>query len=110
MDTPGRRVWGESRPKDRVIVQIILVFTLTLPKTLTQGHVSVCDKYLHSPHVSGVKIYIHCNRISVSVIKFGHVNVNDLHLHQIYTPYIWLLTLTRKTLLVQTNVGRCLLL
>jgi hypothetical protein len=37
--------------------QIILVFTLTRPKTFTQGHVSVCDKYLHWPHVS-VKIYI----------------------------------------------------
>ncbi len=30
--------------------------------------------------------------------KFGHVSVNDLHLHEIYTPYIWLLTLTRTTL------------
>ncbi len=52
-------------------------------------------------------IYIHCNRISV--IKVGRVNVNDLHLLWIYTPYIWLLTLTHTTL-VQTNVGRCLLL
>jgi hypothetical protein len=26
--------------------------------------------------------------------KFGHVNVNDLHLHGIYTLYIWLLALT----------------
>jgi hypothetical protein len=59
MDTPERRVWGERRPKDKVTVQIILVFTLTLPKTLTQGDVSVCDKYLHSPHVSVIKIYIY---------------------------------------------------
>jgi hypothetical protein len=47
MDTPERRVWGEKRPKDRVTLYIILVFTLTWPKTFTQGRVSVCDKYLH---------------------------------------------------------------
>jgi hypothetical protein len=29
MDAPERRVWGERRPKDRVTLQIILVFTLT---------------------------------------------------------------------------------
>jgi hypothetical protein len=37
MDTPERRVWGERRPKDRVTLQIILVFTLTCPKTFTQA-------------------------------------------------------------------------
>jgi hypothetical protein len=54
MDTPERRVWGERRPKDRVTLQIILVFTLifTRPKTFTRGRVSVRDKYLHWPHVS----------------------------------------------------------
>ncbi len=54
MDTPERRVWGERRPKDRVTLQIILVFTLRLThlKTFTQGHVSVFDKYLHWPCVS----------------------------------------------------------
>ncbi len=36
MDTPERRVWGESRPKDRVTLQIILVFTLTCIKTFTR--------------------------------------------------------------------------
>jgi len=35
MDIPERRVWGERRPKDRVTLQIILVFTLTHPKTFT---------------------------------------------------------------------------
>jgi hypothetical protein len=37
--TPERRVWGERRPKDRVTLQIILVFILTLApsKTFTQG-------------------------------------------------------------------------
>jgi hypothetical protein len=37
VDTPERRVWGERRPKDRVTLQIILVFTfsLTHPKTFT---------------------------------------------------------------------------
>jgi hypothetical protein len=48
MDTPERRVWGEERrPKDRVTLQIILVFTPTHPKTVTVGCVSVCDKYGH---------------------------------------------------------------
>ncbi len=43
MDTLKRRVWGERRPKDKVILQVILVFTLTLtcPKTFTWGCVSV---------------------------------------------------------------------
>jgi hypothetical protein len=33
MDTPERKVWGEKRPKDKITLQIILVFTLTFPKT-----------------------------------------------------------------------------
>jgi hypothetical protein len=45
MDTTERRVWGERRLKDRVTLRIILIFTLTHPKTFTQGHVSVFDKY-----------------------------------------------------------------
>ncbi len=67
MDTPERRVWGEWRPKDTVTLQIILVFTLTRPQTFTQGGVSVFDKYLHWPHVSVKNLYIHYNRIRVSV-------------------------------------------
>jgi hypothetical protein len=47
MDTIEMRVWVGKRPKDRVTKQIILAFTLTHPKTLTKGHVSVFDKYLH---------------------------------------------------------------
>ncbi len=64
MDTPEKRVWGEKLPKDDDL-QIILV--LTRPKTFTQGHGNVFDKYLHWPQVSVKTIYIHCNRISVSV-------------------------------------------
>jgi len=45
MHTPERRVWGEWRPKDRVTLRIILVFTLTHPKTFSEGRVSVFDKY-----------------------------------------------------------------
>jgi hypothetical protein len=41
MDTPKRRIWGERRPKDKVNLQIILIFTLTCPKTFTRGRVSV---------------------------------------------------------------------
>jgi hypothetical protein len=47
MDTSERKVWGERRPKDKVTLQIILVFTLTCRKTFTHGCVSVFDKYLH---------------------------------------------------------------
>jgi hypothetical protein len=36
--------------------------------------------------------------------RFICVNVNDLHLHEIYMPYIWLLTLTHATLVI-TNRG-----
>ncbi len=91
-----RRVWGERRPKDRVTLEIILVFTLTCPKTLIGGRVNVFDRYLHWPRVGVKNTYIHCNRISVSV--------NHLHLQGIYTPYIQLLTLT-LTRLVWTSVG-----
>jgi hypothetical protein len=34
IDTPERRVWGERRPKGRVTLQIILVFTLTCPQNI----------------------------------------------------------------------------
>jgi hypothetical protein len=47
LDTPKRKVWGEKRSKDMVILQIILIFTFTCPKTFTWGHVSVFDKYLY---------------------------------------------------------------
>jgi hypothetical protein len=83
---PQRRVWGERRPKDRLTLQIILVFTLTCLETFTCGRVSVFDKYLHWP--------------CVSVKKLEYVHVNDLHLHLIYMQYIWLLTLTRTTLAI----------
>jgi hypothetical protein len=45
MDTLERRVWGEKRPKYKVTLQIILVFTLTQPKTFTHGRVNVFEKY-----------------------------------------------------------------
>jgi hypothetical protein len=51
MDTLEGRVWGERRPKDKVTLQIILVFTLTCPKTFTWSRVSVFDRYLHWPRV-----------------------------------------------------------
>ncbi len=66
---PPKRGLDERRLKDRVTLQIILVFTLTHPKTFTQDRVSVFDKYLHWPQVS-VKVHVHCNRISVNVKKF----------------------------------------
>jgi len=38
---------GEGRRKDKVTLQIILLFTFTCLKTFTKGCVSVFDKYLH---------------------------------------------------------------
>jgi hypothetical protein len=67
-------------------------------QTFTQGHVNVFDKYLHWAHVS-LKCFRkrkHCNRIIVSV--------NDLNLHEIYMPYIWLLALTSTTLVFTRRV------
>jgi len=57
MDTLERRVWDEKRPKDKVTLQIILIFTLRCPKTFSWGHVSVYDKYLHWPCVSVKNMY-----------------------------------------------------
>jgi len=59
MHTPERRVWGEWRPKDRVTLRILLVFTLTHTKTFIGGRVNVFDKYLHWPCVSVKKLYIY---------------------------------------------------
>jgi len=36
MDTLERRVWGERRPKAKATLQIILIFTLACPKTITR--------------------------------------------------------------------------
>jgi hypothetical protein len=83
-------------PKTRVTLQIILVFTLTFTCT---SCVSVFDKYLHWPSIS-VNIYIYTlQQDKCKCKKFGHVGVNDLHLHWIYTPYIQLLTFTHTTML-----------
>jgi hypothetical protein len=67
--------------------------------TLTWGHLSVFDTYLHYPRVSVKKLYT-CRQCKCKCKKFGHVNVNDLHLHEIYMSYKWLLTLTCTTLVV----------
>jgi hypothetical protein len=71
-DIPERRVWGERRPKDRMTLQIVLVFTLTGPKTFTRGCVNVFDIYIRWPGVGVKNTYVHCNRISV------HVNFFDV--------------------------------
>ncbi len=47
MDTHKKKGLGERRLKDKVTLQIILVFTFTSPKTFTGGCVSVFAKYLH---------------------------------------------------------------
>ncbi len=52
------------------LLKVYTIYTLTSPKTFTQH--CVFDKYLY----------------------YSRVSVNNLHLHKIYIPYIWLLTLT----------------
>ncbi len=47
MDTPKEGFEGEKKPKNKVILWITLVYTLTCPKTFTWGHLNVFDKYLH---------------------------------------------------------------
>jgi hypothetical protein len=86
---------------------MILVCTFTHPhKTITWGCVGVFDEYLHWPCVS-VKIYIYTLQQDKSKCKkIECVTVNDLHLHEVYTPYIWLLTLT-CTSLVETRLMAC---
>ncbi len=49
---PWKKGLGWKEAQRQVPLQIILVFTLTCPKTFTQGHVSVFDKYLHWPCAS----------------------------------------------------------
>ncbi len=71
MDTHERRVWGEKSPKDRVTLQIILVFTLTGPKTFTQSRVSVFDKYLHWPCASVKNLNIMYTAIDTYTHKTG---------------------------------------
>jgi hypothetical protein len=53
------------------------------------GYVNVFDKYLHWPCVSVNKIY---TQQQYNCKKFKCVSVNHLHLHEIYMPYIQLLT------------------
>jgi len=82
---------GERRPKGRVIVQKkINTYIYTDFKNLF-------DKYLHWLCISVKNIYTHINHVSVNV-KSSDINVNDLHLHGIYTLYIWLLRVTGTTL------------
>ncbi len=85
---------GKRRPKERVNLQIVLVFTFTRLKTCTYAHLHVFDKYLHWSCVSANVKYIYIHNYMISV------NVNDLP--KIYTPYIQLLTLIRTTLITTT--------
>jgi hypothetical protein len=89
MDTPKRRVWGERRPKDKVTLQIILVLTLTCPKTFTRGCVSVFEKYLDglcvSVSVIYIYIYIHTHTHTHTHTHSNMISVNVKKLDVIYT-------------------------
>ncbi len=52
---------------------------------------------LHWPCVNVKQLYT-CEQCKSK--KFGRISVNHLHLHEIYMPFIWLLTL--NTTLVRT--------
>jgi hypothetical protein len=96
MDTPERRVSGERRPKDRMTLQIILVFTLTPPKTFTRGRVSLFDKYLDWPHVNIKQIYT-LQEDKCKCKKFGRVSVNHTLTQDLLTIYTAIDTYTYNT-------------
>ncbi len=80
---------GERRLKGKVTLQILLVFTLTCPKTFTWGHLSVFDKYLHWLHgsVSAKREKNSANRISAIVKNLDKCKSFTLtwDLHAVYT-------------------------
>jgi hypothetical protein len=91
---------GERRPKDRVTLQIILVFTLRLThlKTSTQGCVSEFDKYLHWPCVSVKKNIYTLQQDKCKCKIIGHVSVNDLTLTlDLHAVYMAIDTYTHNT-------------
>jgi len=108
MDNLERRVWWQEAQRQGHWTNNFSIYTYTL-QNINTGPCKCMWQIFTIASCKCNKKYLHCNRISVSVIKFGRVNVNDLHLHWIYRSYIWVLTLTRTTL-VQINVGSCLLL
>jgi len=68
------------------------IYTYTSQNIYT-GCVSVCDKYLHWPRVSVRKKIYTLQQDKCKCKKFGHLSVNDLHLHWIYRSYVRLLRL-----------------
>jgi hypothetical protein len=63
---------------------------------------SVFDKDLHWLCVSVKNIYTHINHVSVNV-KSSDINVNDLHLHGIYTVHMAIQSYMNNT---RTNLMR----
>jgi hypothetical protein len=76
MDTPKRRVWGERRPNDKVILQIILVFTLTCPKTFTHGCVSV---KIWTCKCKSFTLIVYLHVVYVAINTYTHNIGLDLH-------------------------------
>jgi hypothetical protein len=85
-----------------VALQIILTFTFTPthPQTFYRGlGLCECIWQIFKLALCKCKKYIYTlQQDKRKCEKFGRVN--DLHLHWIYTPYIWLLTLTGITLVL----------
>jgi hypothetical protein len=71
-----------------VTLQIILVFTLTCPKTFKGGsHKCIWQKFtLASCKCKNIYIYTQ-KQDKCKCKKFGRVSVNDLHLHWVCTGY-----------------------
>jgi hypothetical protein len=99
MDTSERRVWGgERRPKDRMTSQIILIFTLNTPQNIYIRSCKCIWQMLTLPSHK-CKIYIYTLQQDKCKCKeFGHISVNNLHLHWIYMLYISLLIVIHTTL------------
>ncbi len=87
MDTTERRVWGERRHKDRVTLQIILVFILTRPQNIYTRPCHCIWKIFTRALCKIIYIYT-LQQDKCKCKKFGRVSVNDLHIHEIYMQYI----------------------
>jgi hypothetical protein len=104
MDIPERRVWDERRPKDRVALQIILIFTFTHthPQTIYKG-LCKCIWQIFTLASCKCKNYIYTlQHDKCKCKKLGPVS--NLHLHWIYIEYIHLLSLTCRTLVLTLMV------
>jgi hypothetical protein len=78
------------------IKYIIYTITFTYPQNIYATTCECIWQYLHYPCVNvNVKENYAWQEYKCKCKKFKHVSVNDLHIHEIYMPYIQLFKLIR---------------